>query len=155
MTACRATYLTGGLESLRVLSDKSIDFVWSQAVLEHFRRGEFADYCREMARVLRPGGVCSHRIDLKDHLGGSLNNLRFQDAIWESKFMATSGFYTNRIRYSEMLQAFKDAGFRVEVQNVDRWSELPIARKKLSPPFREMPVEELLVKGFDVVLRHA
>ena len=155
LKACRASYLSGGLESLRALPDKSIDFIWSQAVLEHIRRGEFADYCREMARVVRPGGVCSHRVDLKDHLGGSLNNLRFRDAIWESKAMASSGFYTNRIRYSEMLQAFKDAGFRVEVHNVDRWSDLPIDRKKLSLPYRDMPVEELVVKGFDVLLRHA
>jgi hypothetical protein len=68
--------------------------------------------------------------------------------------MATSGFYTNRIRYSEMLQLFREAGFRVDVHNVDRWIDLPIPRKKLSPPYREMPDQELAVKGFDVVLRH-
>jgi hypothetical protein len=26
-----------------------------------------------------------------------LNNLRFSERIWESEFMAKSGFYTNRI----------------------------------------------------------
>jgi hypothetical protein len=54
-----------------------------------------------------------------------------------------------------MLRIFREAGFRVEVQNVERWSELPMARRKLAPEYRGMPTEELLIKGFDVVLRPA
>lgn len=96
----------------------SIDFIWSQAVLEHIRKSEFLDTMLELHRILRPNGVCSHVVDLKDHLGGALNNLRFSEKLWESNFMASSGFYTNRIRYSEMLDIFHQAGFSVEVVNV-------------------------------------
>jgi hypothetical protein len=31
---------------------------------------------------------------------------------WESVFMTNSGFYTNRIGYTEMVSIFREAGFR-------------------------------------------
>ena len=133
----REQYHTGGLESLRAIPDNSVDFIWSQAVLEHVRKADFLDTLREMQRVLGTHGVCSHRIDLTDHLGGSLNNLRFSYRIWESTLFSSSGFYTNRIRYSEMLRLFGEAGFDVQVCGIDRWPSLPIARKNLAPPYKQ------------------
>ena len=50
--------------------------------------------------------------------------------------MANSGFYTNRIRYSEMLELFKEARFEAEVVSIKRWDRLPIERSKLSPGFK-------------------
>ena len=113
-------YLTSGLRSLQSLPSESIDFIWSQAVLEHIRKVDFLDTMRELRRVIRPNGTCSHVIDLKDHLGSALNNLRFSERVWESDFMANSGFYTNRIRYSEMMDMFRQAGFSVEVVDVKK-----------------------------------
>jgi len=46
--------------------------------------------------------MCSHRVDLRDHFGSALNNLRFSDKKWELDWIANSGFYTNRIRLQEM-----------------------------------------------------
>ena len=66
-----------GIESLRTIADDSIHFIWSHAVLEHVRLNEFDAQLEEMRRILVPGGICSHRVDLRDHLGGVLNNLRF------------------------------------------------------------------------------
>ena len=95
-----AVYLTSGLESLRSILSGSVDLVWSQAVLEHVRRREVPDFFRELRRITAAEGAMSHRIDFMDHLGGSANNLRFSPRLWESEFMASSGFYTNRIRCS-------------------------------------------------------
>lgn len=153
--ACEARYLTEGLTSLRAIDSGSIDLIFSQAVLEHIRRHEFADTMRECRRILGPAGICSHRVDLKDHLGGGLNNLRFSDRVWESAFFATSGFYTNRIQHSQMLDLFRNAGFDVTVLDMNRWQELPIRRDSLAPAFREIGEEELLISGFDVLLRPA
>ena len=86
-------------------------------------------------------------------LDGSLNNLRFPDTVWESQIMAESGFYTNRIRYSEMLALFTHAGFRAEVVEKKCWDRLPIPRSKMVGPFRYLPEEELCVSGFEVVLQ--
>lgn len=155
LVACEARYLTEGLTSLRAIDSGSIDLIFSQAVLEHIRRHEFADTMRECRRILKPDGVCSHRVDLKDHLGGGLNNLRFSDRVWESAFFATSGFYTNRIQHSEMLSLFRNAGFDVTVLGTSRWQELPIRRASMAPAFREIGEEELLISGFDVLLRPA
>ena len=129
-----AVYLTAGLSSLRTIADQSVDFIWSQAVLEHVRLDDFAATIREFRRVISPGGVASHRVDFTDHLGGALNNLRFPDWIWESAFFANSGFYTNRLRSSEMLQIFGEAGFDVEVKRTECWDQLPTQKTAHAPP---------------------
>lgn len=83
LEVCGAVYGTKGLASLKELPDRSVDPVWSRAVLEHIRRAKFAETMRELRRILKPGGVCSHGIDLQDHLAGALNNLRFPERIWD------------------------------------------------------------------------
>jgi len=152
LRASSGTYLTRGLLSVREIPSASVDFIWSQHVLEHIRRDDFLPLFRELKRIQKPLGVSSHSVDLKDHLGGSLNNLRFPDSLWESNFMSKSGFYTNRIRCTEMLCLFSKAGYQPEVLNVDRWTELPTPRARLAEPFSTLPFEELSVSGFDVVL---
>jgi len=152
LASCGAHYLCEGLKSMHEIPDGSVDFIWSHAVLEHVRKVEFTDMLREMRRVIRPDGECSHRIDLMDHLGGALNNLRFSEEYWESDWMAGAGFYTNRIRYSEMLQLFEAAGFKVVVRDVQRWQELPTPRKSMTPVFASLPDSELTVSAFDVTL---
>jgi hypothetical protein len=92
-------------------------------------------------------------VDLQDCLGGALNNLRFSAPVWESAVMAESGFYTNRIRYSEMLALFKEAGFDTDVISMKRWDHLPTPRAKLSGRFKALSDEELCVRGFHVLLR--
>jgi predicted SAM-dependent methyltransferase len=155
LAVCRATYGTSGITSLRAIPDKSVDFLWSHAVLQHVRRAEFLETMRELRRVLRADGISSHWMDLQDCLGGALNNLRFRESVWESPLMAGSGFYTNRIRYSEMLAMFKEAGFESEVVHLTRWDRLPTSRSKLDDRFRSLPDDELCVRGFHVILRPA
>lgn len=150
---CSSEYLTEGLESLRTISTASIDFIFSQAVLEHVRVHEFLPTMCEMRRILRPEGLSSHRVDLRDHLGGGLNNLRFSSRVWESDFFARSGFYTNRIRLGEMTELFRRAGFSVNIKDVDRWENPPLARRKMASEFQGLVDEEIAVSGFDVVLR--
>lgn len=153
LAACSAHYGSEGIQSLRAIPDGTVDFVWSQAVLEHIRKDEFLDTMRELRRVLRLDGVCSHRIDLQDHLSGALNNLRFSKKLWESDFMSRSGFYTNRIRFSEMLDYFKKTGFDADVIGIDRWDNLPTPRSSFSYEFSSLPDDDLRIYAFDVILR--
>lgn len=148
-----ADYGTKGLSSLKDIPTASVDFIWSQAVLEHVRRGEFLDSMKELRRILRPDGVCSHRVDLKDHLGGALNNMRLPSELWEKNWMASSGFYTNRIRYSEMIDLFKQAGFVVEVVSANRWDKIPTSKKLMAKEFQALCDDDLVIKEFDVILR--
>jgi SAM-dependent methyltransferase len=148
-----ARYLVEGLHSLSEIPGESVDFSFSHAVLEHVRRDEFDATIRELFRVAAPGGLSSHRIDLRDHLGGSLHNLRFSRAWWESPFAASSGFYTNRLRMPQILESFRAAGFEILSTRETRWPALPLARRKLDPEFAEMTDEELTVQGFDLIAR--
>lgn len=111
LALCCAEYRTEGLDSLRALPEESVDFIWSHSVLEHVRKRDFDTTMKETFRVLKTGGRASHSIDLMDHLAKSLNNLRFSERVWESEFMARSGFYTNRLRFSDIQDSMTGAGF--------------------------------------------
>ena len=153
LAVCGAEYLTHGLNSLATIKSESIDLIYSQAVLEHVRCHEFLAIQRECARVLTLEGVCSHQVDLRDHLGGGLNNLRFSRRLWESKFFVQSGFYTNRIHFQDMASLFNQAGFAVDVIEMRSWNVLPIRGRQLAPEFRDKSEKVLNVSGFHVLLK--
>lgn len=154
LEASSALYFTEGLRSLAAIPDGSVYLIWSNAVLEHVRRREFLPLMRELRRVQSPDGAAVHCVNLKDHLDAALNNLRFREKVWESEFMARSGFYTNRIRMQEIIVLFREAGYEtIQPLDVTRWPSLPTPRRKLASPFRELLEEDLTVSGFTVVLR--
>jgi len=136
---CNGEYLTQGVRSLAHVPANSVDFCFSNAVLANVPKRDLALFAAELSRVLNRNGVCVHRVDLKDHLGGGLNNLRFSDATWEGKLFRSSGFYTNRIRFGEMLALFERAGFECHLPRVIRWEKLPTPRTKLDASFRQLP----------------
>jgi SAM-dependent methyltransferase len=150
-----AEYLTDGLAALQRIPDREVDFLFSNAVLEHVRLAEFVPLARETHRILKPGGVASHQIDFRDHLQQGLNNLRFSERIWESDFMSRSGFYTNRLTWPTMRQIFEDVGFSVEIRELQLWPQgLPTSQQRMALPFKNMPLERLMTMGAHVVLRH-
>ena len=153
LEACNAVYLTDGVKSFEGIADGSIDYCFSNAVLEHVRVAEFADLARHLFRIIKPNGVAVHRVDLRDHIGGALNNLRFSRRTWESALFSSSGFYTNRIGMREMVDMFERAGFACEMPTVLRWSTLPTPRKTMDKEFRQRPEDDLLVYAFDLINR--
>lgn len=113
--APRYTYLSNGLESLKEISDGSVDVVFSNAVLEHVKKTELLPLLKETCRILKSEGVSVHTIDFKDHLGGSVHHLCFSERFWASDLIYRSGFYTNRLRISDMLRLFEEAGFTYSI----------------------------------------
>jgi SAM-dependent methyltransferase len=146
-------YLTEGTKSLAHIPDASIDFFWSQVVLEHVPKEEFPRMLQELRRILKADGIGVHSIDFRDHLGGGLNNLRFSSRIWESHYFRNSGFYTNRIRPRDMLMMFSDAGFVVEVIKETRWPQLPLARNKMAREFYALPDDDFMVAEIEIIIR--
>lgn len=153
LAAQNATYLTGGLGSLRTLSDGAVDWSFSNAVLEHVALDEFDQTIAELYRIQKPGAVSSHQIDYRDHVGQSLHSLRFSRARWESRLFRSSGFYTNRLRLSQVRRAFTNAGFSVISCTEDRWEALPLRRAVLHADFRSFSDEDLSVRGSLIVLQ--
>ena len=147
-----ARYLTRGTDSLAEIPAGSIDYIWSCVVLEHVHRDEFARMAREMRRVLKPGGVMAHSIDLRDHLGGGLNNLRFTTTRWESRLFQRAGFYTNRLGFRDLVGLFEEAGFTWKTAQVDRWPVPPLPRGLMQPEFRGRSDDDLCIAGFQLIL---
>lgn len=146
-------YLTCGTSSLAEIPDASIDFFWSQVVLEHVPLDEFPVLLGQLRRVVSPRGIGMHSVDFRDHLEGGLNHLRFSPATWEGRIFRNSGFYTNRIRPGDMLTLFRDAGFDTKVIAETYWPEVPTPRVAMAMPFREMPEAELRLAEYEVLLR--
>jgi len=140
-------YFFEGLKSLKEIPSNSVDIIFSNAVLEHIFKDEFEETINELKRIMKKDGFMSHQVDFKDHLEGSLNNLRFSNFIWESYLFRNSGFYTNRIRFYEMVGIFKNKGFEVQTSDLKKWDILPLNLKKISKQFRELKHDDLLTSG--------
>jgi SAM-dependent methyltransferase len=153
MAQAEVEYLTDGTRSMAEIPDASIDFAWSQVVLEHIYREDFPALMRELRRVMKPDAIGVHSIDFRDHLGGGLNNLRFADDLWEQPKFRDSGFYTNRIRPREMIGLMQAAGFSVEVIDQQRWPSLPLPRDRMAPQFAAFADEDFMVCEIRVVMR--
>lgn len=146
-------YLTDGIESLRQLPSQSVDFSFSNDVLEHVSYRDILGELVELHRLHRPGTITSHRIDYKDHLGGGLNHLRFSNRIWESRLFPNQGFYTNRLRHCDIKDIMFEAGFTILSENIESWDQLPLPINLLATEFLEYTLEELLVREACLVLR--
>jgi SAM-dependent methyltransferase len=147
-----AQYFTDGIRSFSAVEDESIDLIWSSVVLEHVRQDEFGALAAECARVLTPGGIMSHAVDLRDHLGGGLNNLRFSPERWESAWWRDAGFYTNRMSQRDIIDSFERVGFRTIQVASRRWPAPPLPRNKLHSVFRDRRDDELDIAEFDLVM---
>jgi len=97
----------------------SFDFISSTSTLEHVPEEDLPALLRECFRLLRPDGIMSLLIDLKDHYsycdrGVSIYNfLRFSDKTW--RLFNSSLHFQNRLRYPDYLRAVDQAGFDCRV----------------------------------------
>ena len=153
LASLNATYLTGGVASLAAIPDGAVDLTVSYVVLEHIRRAAFTPLMAELHRITASGGLGHHFIDLMDHLGGGLNNLRFGTRLWEHDAISSSGFYTNRLGYAAILAEAVRAGFATSVPYLSRWQRLPIPRDALAADFALLPDETLTIANFALQLR--
>jgi predicted SAM-dependent methyltransferase len=145
-------YLHSGLHSLKTVPADSIDFIFSNAVLEHVKRNEVFSMIKEMRRVIKETGICSHTIDMKDHFNGSINHLRFSHSFWESKFHIHHGNYTNRIRYNEFIHMFKENGFKPQNVRIKRYSRLLLEKNKNAPPYNSSQDKDLRICEMHITL---
>jgi hypothetical protein len=123
-------YLNDGLKSFQKIPKSSVDLIFSHSAIEHVRLLELPKIIKEMRRVISDNGAISQNIDLMDHLDYSLNSLRFSKKVWESDFFTKSGFYTNRLRCSQIIKYFEDNDFVITYQDNGKWPDYPIDLKK-------------------------
>lgn len=136
------------------LPDAAVDVVLSKSVLEHVRRRAVRPLLADLRRVLRPGGVMVHIVDLRDHMhidgddevhGDWLDALRYSEPLFRAMF-ANRSTYINRLRLGEWRSALAQAGFAVEVEQLKRF-DLPSGFdvRRLPARYGAMPEAELRV----------
>lgn len=148
--------------------EQEFDVVYSVAVLEHVV--EPSSLLSEVRRVLKPGGVGIHEIDLKHH--GSLDPLKFLewgDVEWRALTrpygidvslggILSGGFigeiFCNRLRQPDWVHAFVTAGFSIEaVEPLVVLNAVEVRPERFTPHFRHYSLEDLRTLAVRVVVR--
>jgi SAM-dependent methyltransferase len=131
----------------------SIDLVTSTNTLEHIPVDGLPLLLRECRRLLRPDGVMSVRIDMRDHFADSdpavspYNFLRFSEKRW--RLLNPRLLYQNRLRRSDYLALLAAAGLEVVEENATGPTDEGLAaleRLPLAEPFRGRPLADLAVR---------
>lgn len=100
------------------LPDASVDYHISTTVFEHIPGADIARILKEGGRILKEDSIAIHFIDLSDHFQHQdkritgINFLRYSDKEWD-KIAGNQFAYCNRLRASDYLALFKEAGFDV------------------------------------------
>lgn len=135
----------------------TIDCALSVETLEHIPPADISTILTEIHRILRPDGVAIMQIDYGDHFKGfdpsisSFNFLTYSDEQWEpfqSRFQ-----YVNRLRHSQYLDLFKNAGFEIVLANPDRLPAEPAILSQLASRFHGFAEEDLFTLGALIVAR--
>lgn len=142
------------------MEDKTVDFIYSHNVFEHIPPALIPKIMDECHRVLRDDGVISLAIDYSDHYISfdktitPYHFLRYSDNEW--KKYNPPLHYVNRLRHSDFVRMFRQAGFEIVEETVNRpkdWTDL-IEKFPIDSSFREnYTVEELSITSARFVLK--
>lgn len=141
--------------------DNTFDFISNTATLEHIPETELKGIFKECLRILKPGGILSCLIDLKDHYFyfdksiSCYNFLKYSEPIWN--LFNSSIFYQNRLRYNDYIKIAANSGFSVVEQKIDYPTETEInilENLKISKNIREnYSLKDIGIKELWLVLR--
>lgn len=137
------------------LAEDSIDVVFSTDVLEHVPAQDILAILLEMRRILRPGGSIVAQINYADHFSygdpsiGPRNFLHFSEDAWQRH--NSDLHFQNRLRHSQHLALWRQAGFHPEVKAIGRLEMSEAERKQLAPAFAVMDNDDLEILGATLV----
>jgi len=140
-------------EALNSVSTASCDVVFSTSVLEHVY--DLPLVCRSLARVTRPGGLGLHSIDFRDHwnFDRPLDFLLFASDSYQARMTRGRVGRGNRLRPSEHLAQFREAGFRIDTvkpyapPSKAYFDDFLPKLRASSSPYRDSPLDDLLPLG--------
>lgn len=144
------------------ISASSVDLYFSIAVLEHVSKVNVERVVREAHRVLKRGGLSYHHIGLHDHLAETdsaatkINFLRFNDFTWRILGQNRIQFH-NRLRQSEFLKIFKEAGFEILLceSEVDEMSLKALPSMTLNKRYQTFDPVDLATYAMTICVRKA
>jgi SAM-dependent methyltransferase len=126
--------------------DESFDIIVSQACYQLFRDPGAAT--RNIARMLRSGGITTHQIDFRDKRDFSkpLEFLKIGGRAWRLAMSRRQP--TNRWRASDILRVFREAGLIVlDTVVTERTEVTKEMAESFAPPFRAYALDDLSILG--------
>ena len=130
-----------GAEDLE-LDDNSIDILFSIAVMEHVSNP--VAVIQNSFRMLKPGGICIHCIDHRDHRDFT-KPIEFLKMTPEQYTNAT-GDSENRWRFGQFQKLYRDTGFE-EVENLLYTKPLEINASKTTDNAERLLRSQVLADG--------
>ena len=128
--------------------DRPIEFIHSTSTLEHLMNP--AEAVAQMARLLAPGALMFHRIDLQDHRYFKGDPFAFY-RLTESEYAALNT--ENRLRASDWMKLFEAAGFQI-IDRLDRTAYVNEADiETFAEPFKHMDISDLSVAATNILCR--
>jgi len=132
-----------------VIDDEAVDFIYSQAVLEHVDALERA--YAAMRKWLKPNGVMTHQIDFKCH--GKANTWNghwtYTDLAWKI-VVGRRPYLLNRQPHSAHVGLLERSGFEILRDTVFRLNS-DLRREELAPKFRALSADDLTASGAFIV----
>lgn len=135
----------------RIIEPESIDFIYSQAVLEHVE--DLQNTYEAMRKWLKPEGLMSHSIDFKSH-GTSPDwngHWTYTDLEWKI-IRGGKSFLINREPVSTHLRLIATYGFRVLTENLVQ-KESHLRREDLARKFANFSETDIHTSGVYVLCR--
>jgi SAM-dependent methyltransferase len=136
------------------LPTASLDVICSHTCFEHF--ADPAGAITQIARLLRPGGVTSHQIDLRDHRDFThpLDFLAHGNAVWRLTTSNLPNAVHNRWRASEYRAAFAQQGLEVQYLEITHKTTVTEEmRHQFARCFQAMDLEDLGILNLLLVAR--
>jgi SAM-dependent methyltransferase len=129
------------------LPDASVDMVYSNFTFEHLQNPRAI--ATEIARLLKPGAITAHFIDIEDHsdFANPFNYLIFSDEEWEARYgdgKTPEWGYENRYRASDFRQFFATSG--LTLLKCERLRSAKISDellKRIAPRFKHYDRDDL------------
>jgi hypothetical protein len=131
--------------STDIIKAKSIDFIYSQAVLQHVEDLDNSFYA--MGKWLKPSGLMSHTVDFKSMgVTKSWNgHWAFNDLEWEI-VRGGKPFLINRLPYSKYIELHSKYGFNILV-NLPKKLKNRLNRDQLSSKFINLSEDDITTSG--------
>lgn len=141
-------YLIGDARRLNLPAD-SVDLIHSNNTFEHIPEPVLEGILSEFERVLRPGGVQTHFVDLTDHFAHfdrsitPYHFLQFSDRAW--RWIDNGIQPMNRMRQSDYLRMYERVGIRPVEHTWEPGDLQALARVRRSKRFAAYTAEDAAV----------
>ncbi len=131
------------------LEESSIDLICSNNTLEHIHKEVLEEILKEFRRVIKPGGVMSHFIDLSDHFAHFdkditvYNFLKYSEQKW--KLIDNKIQPQNRLRFREYKELYKKLNIPITEEKIIQGDEKELLKIKVHEEFKQYSTAELAI----------